>query len=38
MIGCIIVFISGSVLLLGAYSTIRLLLTLHRDEFTDPEL
>jgi hypothetical protein len=38
MIGWIIVFISGSVLFLGAYCTIRLLTTLHRDEFTDPDL
>jgi len=38
MIGWIIVFIAGAILLFGAYWIIRLLLTLHRDEYTDPEL
>jgi len=33
-----ILIIVSAVLLLGAYCSIRLLLTLHRDEFTDIEL
>lgn len=38
MVDWIIIFIAGTALLLGAYCIIRLLVTLHRNEFTDPEL
>ncbi len=38
MIGWIVVSIASCALLFGAYCTIRLLLTLQRDEYTDPEL
>lgn len=38
MIGWIVLFVTAAVLAFGAYAVIRLLVTLHRDEFTDPEL
>jgi hypothetical protein len=38
MMGWIMLFITTAVLVLGAYAVIRLLVTLHRDEFTDPEV
>ena len=38
MMGFAIVIMMGFILLLVAYCIIRFLLTLHRDEFTDPGL